>query len=163
MNKKLELGLPGAETVAGLLSAAKPMPYVWKTLQKELGDYRREAERKRVVRHLSKETFDPDEGHEPEDPYAYYSHRPGSICATQEEDIEVMYFAEDKAEPWSIDITFMFKRKDGMFVYLHAEGCSCGKTKETLACSDDFGRFWNCCLSNSARRLLWTVLQGKGE
>jgi hypothetical protein len=161
MNKKLDLDLPAAETVAPLLATATPAPYVWEKLQAELGDYRRSPERKRAVRHLSRETFDANDGDDPDDIGAYDGlQKPGSICDTQEKDVDVMYLAEDSDEPYTIDRTFIFKRKDGMFIYVHASGCSCGKMRETLACADDFGRFWNYCLSNSARRRLWAVLKG---
>jgi hypothetical protein len=161
MNKRLDLDLPAAETVVRLLPLAPSVSYAWKPLQRVLARYLCESDcGKRAVRHLSKETFDPEDVEDVDDACSYHYSRPGTVGKTQEGDIAHMYVAEheDYGIEGSVN-TFIFKRKDGLFVYAHANESSGDLWHETLACADNVALFWNSCLSNAARHLLWTVLK----
>lgn len=148
----LNLALPNASAVEARLRDPQvvTVKYCWKTLRQELDSYHSDDNWcKRDVRNRSKEqTIE-------------------NIIDTKREDIEIMYYSRNhKVFGWPEDTEdmYIFKRKDGIYVYLNAHvPCSCGKKGESLAFSEDFAKFWDKCLTDDTRRLLWDALNGKHE
>jgi hypothetical protein len=148
----LILTVPDAPTVEARLKDPQvvTVKYCWKTLRVELDSYRKEeSDCPRDLRNRSKEqTLE-------------------NIIDTKQEDIEIMYYSRNHyvfGSPEDTDDMYIFKRKDGIYIYLNAHvPCSCGKKSETLAFSENFAKFWDKCLTDATRRLFWDALNGKHE
>ena len=98
-------------------------------------------------------------------PFSEYCHAGDSYPAypdvdRDDDDIEKVLFAQagDRdGDAWVL----IYKRKDGLYVYFNTwcdytgYGCQDGTTLEA---SSDFAVFWDTCLDNEGRLLLWQKL-----